>query len=184
MIPETFPIVYLCSHDSKFGRFYLAASDKGLVRTALPFSDGDEFEKSLQDKFTIKFEKNHILNKACLELDEFFTYKRKNFSIPFDIQEGTDFQRAVWHQLENIPYGRTFSYKQIATLINNPKASQAVGQANKVNPLPLLIPCQRCIGSSGALVGYAGNNPENLKFKEKLLLFEKSKNGLLSLIGQ
>lgn len=176
--------VYFSSHDSKFGQFYLAASDKGLVRVSLPFSDSKQFEKSLQDKFNIKFGKNDILDKTCSELDEFFSYKRTKFSIPFDIQDGTDFQRSVWRQLEKIPYGKTFSYKKIADMINNPKASQAVGQANKANPIPLFIPCHRCIGSSGALVGYAGNNPDNLKFKEKLLLFEKNKNGLLSLINQ
>lgn len=175
-------IVYWTFHDSVFGRFYLAASDKGLVKVSLPLNNNDHFEESIQDRFHIVFERNHILKQACLELDEFFAYKRKKFSVPFDIREGTTFQQSVWCQLEKIPYGKTYSYKQIATMINNPNAVRAVGQANKLNPLPLFIPCHRCIGSSGALVGYAGSNPKNLKFKEKLLLFEKNKNSLLSLI--
>ncbi len=174
--------VYLTTYESPLGFFTIVASDKGLIKVSLPISDKHEFEQKLSNQFLIKKEKNSILQQACHELDEFFTYKRKNFTIPFDIQEGTDFQRSVWQQLEKIPYGKTYSYKQIAAMIDNPNAVRAVGQANRLNPLPLFIPCHRCIGSSGALVGYAGSNPKNLKFKEKLLLFEKNKNSLLSMI--
>ena len=68
-------------------------------------------------------------------------------------------------------------------MINNPGAVRAVGLANKANPLPIFIPCHRVIGANGTLVGYAGNDPQNLKFKAKLLQFEKEKTGLLSMIN-
>ena len=176
--------VYLSYYNSKMGRITLVASNKGLVRVSLPLNNSTNFEELLQNRFEVKFEKNHILERVCKELDEFFTYKRKKFDVPFDIQEGTDFQRKVWNQLLKIPYGKTYSYKQIANMINNPGAVRAVGSANKANPLPLFIPCHRCIGSNGSLVGYAGNDPKNLKFKADLLQFEKNKNSLFTLLSK
>ena len=176
--------VYLAYYNSKMGRITLVASNKGLIRVSLPLNNNNNFEGFIQDRFEVKFEKNHILEHACQELDEFFAYKRKKFEIPFDIQEGTEFQRKVWNQLLKIPYGKTYSYKQIATMIDNPGAVRAVGSANKANPLPLFIPCHRCIGSNGALVGYAGNDPKNLKFKADLLQFEKNKNNLFTLLSK
>ena len=175
--------VFLTNYDSKLGRIKLVASDKGLIRVSLPISGQDNFEKNISDKFEIKHERNDILTQACKELDEFFSYKRKNFTVPLDIQEGTEFQKQVWDQLQKVPYGKTYSYKKIAELINNPGAVRAIGLANKANPLPLFIPCHRVIGANGALVGFAGNDPNNLKFKSKLLDFEKNKNGILNLLS-
>jgi len=92
------------------------------------------------------------------------------FDFKYDLQ-GTDFQKKVWHALEQIPYGETRSYKDIATAIGNAKASRAVGMANNRNPITIAVPCHRVIGSSGKLVGYAGG----LEMKEKVLELE-SKN--------
>ena len=80
------------------------------------------------------------------------------------------FRLAVWKELQNIPYGQTTSYKEIAQKINKPKACRAVGMANNKNPLPIIIPCHRVIGSNGKLIGYAGG----LKLKNYLLELEKS----------
>ena len=172
--------VFLDYYESKFGKITLVASDTGLMRVSLPLKNSSGFEKRLVENYNVIYGNNSILDQAKGELEEFFSYARKKFEVPFDLQDGTDFQRGVWNELLKIPYGRTYSYKQIAMKLNNPGAVRAVGLANKANPLPLFIPCHRVIGSNGALVGYAGNDPENLKFKDKLLSFEKNKNSLLN----
>jgi methylated-DNA-[protein]-cysteine S-methyltransferase len=174
--------VYFSYFESKMGRISLVASNRGLIKTSLPLNSSSKFEEDLHKHYEVKNEKNSILDQACVQLSEFFLYKRKKFDIPYDIQEGTDFQRKVWNQLQMIPYGKTYSYKQIALKINNPGAVRAIGLANKANPLPLFIPCHRVIGSDGSLVGYAGSDPKNLDFKAKLLKFEKSKGGLDSFL--
>ena len=110
-----------------------------------------------------------LLSMATFQLDEYFLGKRTTFSLPFKLT-GTPFQLAVWKELQNIPYGQTTSYKEIAQKINKPKAYRAVGMANNKNPLPIIIPCHRVIGSNGKLIGYAGG----LKLKNYLLELEKS----------
>ena len=110
-----------------------------------------------------------LLSMATIQLDEYFQGKRTIFSLPFKLT-GTPFQLAVWKELQNIPYGQTTSYKEIAQKINKPKAYRAVGMANNKNPLPIIIPCHRVIGSNGKLIGYAGG----LKLKNYLLELEKS----------
>lgn len=110
-----------------------------------------------------------LLSMATIQLDEYFQGKRTTFSLPFKLT-GTPFQLAVWKELQNIPYGQTTSYKEIAQKINKPKAYRAVGMANNKNPLPIIIPCHRVIGSNGKLIGYAGG----LKLKNYLLELEKS----------
>lgn len=98
-------------------------------------------------------------NELCIrckqQLQEYFDGKRQAFDLPLD-QQGTDFQRSIWMQLMHIPFGRTVSYQDIASTINNPKAVRAVGAANGKNPVPIIVPCHRVIGSNGALTGYAG----------------------------
>ena len=94
--------------------------------------------------------------KACLkQIDEYFWGKRKEFLIKLDPQ-GTDFQKSVWRQLEKIPYGAVVSYREIADIIGKPKAYRAVGSANGQNPIAIIIPCHRVIGSDGRLTGYGG----------------------------
>ena len=112
-----------------------------------------------------------IVSTCKNELDKYFAGKLKKFTIPLEFVKGTDFQRSVWRALQSIPYGETRSYKEIATLIGNPKAVRAVGGANNKNPIGIVIPCHRVIGSSGKLVGYAGG----LEKKEMLLKLEGKK---------
>jgi O-6-methylguanine DNA methyltransferase len=117
----------------------------------------------------LTFGKNcDLSDKAISEINEYINGERKNFSIPF-ILEGTEFQKKVWNQLIKIPYGTTKTYKQIAELIGNPKACRAVGNANNKNPIAIVVPCHRVIGTNGKLIGYAGG----LDMKEKLLEIEK-----------
>ena len=94
--------------------------------------------------------------KTCLkQINEYFSGKRKEFLLKLDPQ-GTNFQKMVWQQLEKIPYGAVVSYGEIASIIGKPKASRAVGSANGQNPIAIIIPCHRVIGSDGSLTGYGG----------------------------
>lgn len=105
------------------------------------------------------------------ELTEYFEEKRKKFDFPYELK-GTEFQKKVWKALCDIPYGETRTYKEIATVIGNAKASRAVGMANNKNPIMIAVPCHRVIGSNGKLVGYAGG----LDMKDGLLNIEKKGN--------
>ncbi|MFO3717406.1 methylated-DNA--[protein]-cysteine S-methyltransferase [Anaerococcus sp. ENR1011] len=116
-----------------------------------------------------KDEKNEITDKVIDELKEYLKGTRKNFTIyDFILLEGTDFQKRVWQELLNIPYGQTKTYKEIARGINNEKATRAVATAIGKNPLMIIIPCHRVIGSDGKLRGYA----YGLDVKKKLLALE------------
>ena len=94
--------------------------------------------------------------------------KRKSFDLPVK-PEGTDFQKNVWEHLQQIPYGQTRTYGDLATMIGNKKASRAVGMANHCNPILILIPCHRVIGANGSLTGYAAG----IEAKKYLLRMEK-----------
>lgn len=117
-------------------------------------------ESSIQISFVIK--------ECVRQLNLYFKGELKEFNLPL-APKGTDFQESVWKALCQVPYGTTASYKDIAIAIGNPKACRAIGMANNHNPIPIIIPCHRIIGSNGKLVGYAGG----LDIKEKLLELEK-----------
>jgi O-6-methylguanine DNA methyltransferase len=110
---------------------------------------------------------NELLSQAANELRDYFMGKLRVFYVPLDMQ-GTDFQLSVWNCLRKIPYGETRSYAQIAEEIGKPKAVRAVGAANGSNPIPIIVPCHRVIGSSGKLTGYGGGLP----LKKRLLELE------------
>jgi len=105
------------------------------------------------------------------ELKEYFNLKRKDFNIMLDIS-GRPFQKRVWKQLQNIPFGEIVSYKTIAERIKQPKAFRAIGHANSVNPVAIIIPCHRVINSDGTIGGYSGG----IGVKEKLLELEGVKS--------
>ena len=108
-----------------------------------------------------------LTNQAATQLQEYFSGKRTEFSVPVD-PEGSEFQKAVWSQLQTIPYGQTRTYAQVAEAIGSPKSYRGVGMANNKNPIPILIPCHRVIGANGNLVGYAAG----IKIKDYLLKLE------------
>lgn len=112
---------------------------------------------------------NHITDEACKQLSEYFFERRKFFSLDL-ILEGTEFQKKVWTELREIPYGTTATYKDIATAIGADKAYRAVGNANNKNKIGIVIPCHRVIGSDGSLTGYAGG------IEVKRFLIEHEKN--------
>ena len=108
------------------------------------------------------------VHQACQQqLEEYFMGRRKAFDLPL-APEGTPFQQEVWALLRTIPYGSTLSYGQVAAALGRPRAARAVGLANNRNPIPIIIPCHRVVGSSGKLVRYAGGLP----IKETLLELE------------
>ena len=109
-----------------------------------------------------------ILARTVLQLTEYFAWTRRYFNLPL-APHGTDFQKTAWQALEKIPYGETRNYREQAGLAGNPRAVRAIGGANNKNPILIIIPCHRVIGSSGDLVGYAGG----LDRKKWLLEHEK-----------
>ena len=111
-----------------------------------------------------------VLRKATTQLDMYFAGKLKDFNLPLNAV-GTTFRQTVWQELQNIPYGETITYKELAIKINNPKAIRAVGGANHHNPISIIIPCHRVIGANGKLVGYGGG----MEAKDFLLKHELAK---------
>lgn len=114
------------------------------------------------------------LQETMRQLRAYFAGELENFDLPL-APDGTDFQRNVWRNLCDIPFGETISYGELAKRVGNPKASRAVGAANGQNPIPIIIPCHRVIGSNGKLTGFGGGLP----IKEKLLALEQRQLRLL-----
>ena len=154
--------MYFKTYDTVIGKIIIEESEEKISR--IEIVNGTE-------NFDGKEEETELINKTYKELDEYFRSKRTNFDIPLKI-EGTEFQKKVWNELLEIPYGETRSYLDIAKRVGNPKASRAVGMANHNNKIIIIIPCHRVIGSNKKLIGYAGG----LDVKEKLLKLEQNCN--------
>lgn len=148
---------------SPVGQLKLVASDKGLA--AILWENDNPRRVRLAP---VSEDKNHpVLLEAERQLKDYFSGKRKSFSVKLDFK-GTEFQKRVWAALLTIPFGETRSYGQIAEQIKNPKAVRAVGAANGKNPISIIAPCHRVIGSTGKLTGFAGG----LEAKARLLALE------------
>ncbi|MHC1720427.1 MAG: methylated-DNA--[protein]-cysteine S-methyltransferase [Clostridiaceae bacterium] len=150
-------------YETSIGKVMFA--DDGYSITKLYYRDKGPIDKEHVIKET------ELIKKAYGELVEYLEGKRKSFDIPL-APKGTEFQMNVWKALQEIPYGETRTYKEIAETIGNPKACRAVGLSNNRNPISIIIPCHRVIGSNGKLVGYAGG----LEVKEYLLKLENQSN--------
>jgi methylated-DNA-[protein]-cysteine S-methyltransferase len=148
--------------DSPVGRLAIAGDEGGLryilfgsgKRAAQPARDWEESASG-------------IVAETVRQLQAYFAKKLIRFDLPL-MPEGTAFQLAVWRELERIPYGEVISYGELAKRIGRPQASRAVGAANGSNPIPIVVPCHRVIGSNGKLTGYGGGLP----IKETLLGLE------------
>jgi methylated-DNA-[protein]-cysteine S-methyltransferase len=149
--------------DSPVGQLKLVASDKGLV--AILWHDDKPRRVPLTD--LVEDPRHSILAKTEQQLREYFAGKRKAFDLPLDMR-GTTFQKNVWEALLAIPFGQTRSYGELAKQLGAPSASRAVGAANGRNPISIIVPCHRVIGSSGKLTGFAGG----LETKARLLGLE------------
>ena len=130
-------------YESPCGPMEICASDKGI--TSVLFVN----------KMLAKQQGSDVLTDCVIQLDEYFRKKRTVFAIPLDLR-GTNFQRSVWDELLNIPFGKTISYLKLATTLGDKKSIRAVGGANGKNPVSIIIPCHRVIGANGDLVGYSG----------------------------
>jgi len=147
------------SYHSPLGWLHIAGNICGL--TAMTFID-------VPAAATIKLPLA-LLEEAIIQLDEYFLGKRQHFSLPL-APEGTPFQQEVWRHVQQIPFGHTKTYYEIAAELGKPTASRAVGHANMRNPLAIFIPCHRVIGQQGKLTGYAGG----IWRKEWLLRHERA----------
>ena len=135
---------YTACYRSEIGPFEVIGNRKGIL--TITFNKAP----SVPDR------KLPACMQDCLQqLDEYFKGRRRQFSVPL-LLKGTDFQKAVWRQLKKIPFGETASYGDVARAVGRPKAFRAVGSANNKNPVPVIIPCHRVIGSDGKLVGFGG----------------------------
>lgn len=155
--------MYYTVYQSKYCPIILVGDNKGLSKIYLQTGEG---------KQSVIIEPDWILNdnfftEAVQQIEEYLAGERTEFNLRLN-PTGTDYQKQVWRMLAKIPYGKVYSYKDIAELVGNPKASRAVGMANAKNPLPIIVPCHRVIGSSGKLTGYACG----LKIKKILLDIE------------
>jgi len=157
--------------ESPVGKLKLVASDKGLV--AVLWQNDRPTRVRLAEP--AEDDQHPVLLKAERQLGEYFAGKRKEFSIPLDMR-GTPFQKTVWEALLAIPFGETRSYGQLANQLGNPNATRAVGAANGRNPLSIIVPCHRVIGSSGKLTGFGGG----LETKAQLLSLEQKDRTLFS----
>ncbi|MEJ2554991.1 MAG: methylated-DNA--[protein]-cysteine S-methyltransferase [Anaerolineae bacterium] len=101
------------------------------------------------------FDSHPVLDEATRQIAEYFDGTRHAFDLPIDLQ-GTQFQREVWQQLLRVPFGQMVSYQAIANVIDRPRAARAVGAANGSNPISIIVPCHRVVGSDGSLTGYGG----------------------------
>lgn len=139
----------------------ISITEENAALTALYFAG-----EPLADSLTVSA--TPVLSQAFTELNAYLTGQLQQFSVPL-APKGTAFMQSVWQALQTIPYGTVASYKDIAEVINNPKATRAVGMANSKNPLPIFIPCHRVINHNGKLGGYSGG----LDIKKKLLQLEQ-----------
>ncbi len=163
--------MYYCYLPTPIGDLLLAGDDEALSLIGFP-----------EGKMRRDPDPDWIFNEkpfaaARQQLHEYFAGKRKSFDLPLQLT-GTDFQVQVLEELQRIPYGETTSYGTIAKRIGRPKAVRAVGAANGRNPLPIVIPCHRVIGSSGDLTGFGGG----LETKEALLRLEAENSDLMKAV--
>ena len=156
---------------SPVGRLKLVASDEGLAAVL--------WENDRPARVPLRMDEadahHPVLREAERQLTEYFARRRTTFDLPLD-PSGTPFQQEVWRALRTIPFGETRSYQQIAEQIGRPQAVRAVGAANGRNPLSIVAPCHRVIGSSGHLTGFAAG----LETKAYLLELEGARTGSLA----
>ncbi|WP_076997324.1 methylated-DNA--[protein]-cysteine S-methyltransferase [Variovorax sp. KK3] len=149
--------------DSRLGDIVLAATDRGLAGAWF------DQQRHWPDMAGWQSDPDHpALREAALQLADYFAGRRRHFDLPLDLSHGTAFQQAVWQALLAIPMGRTTSYGTLSSDIGSPAAVRAVGAAVGRNPISVIVPCHRVVGSNGSLTGYAGG----LERKSALLTLE------------
>ena len=154
----------VCTHyESPLGTMLLAASDRGLAGVwFLGQRHGPDTRGWREDA------QHPVLREAVAQLAAYFAGERTGFDLPLDLQAGTPFQQSVWDALRAIPCGGTTSYAQLARRLGKPQAARAIGAAVGRNPVSIVVPCHRVLGTDGTLTGYAGG----LERKTALLQLE------------
>ena len=161
-------LVFYTTIESPVGLLLLAGDERGLRRVSF---ENSKRSAALQRDWK---QDGGTFTEVIRQLHAYFGGELKDFDLPLSL-EGTEFQLRVWRSLRAIPYGETISYGQLAHRIGQPKAVRAVGLANGCNPIPIIIPCHRVIGSDGSLTGFGGGLPN----KKKLLALESRQRSLL-----
>ncbi|HEU4965486.1 MAG TPA: methylated-DNA--[protein]-cysteine S-methyltransferase [Bacilli bacterium] len=157
-----------CEHSGR--TYYVAMTERGVALTTLGNEDYEEFEASVRKRFGAQVElvRDADRLKSCTEqIRDYFSGNRQTFDLPLDLH-GTEFQRQVWNALSAIPFGKHKTYGQVAREIGREKAVRAVGAACGANPVPIIVPCHRVIGTNGSLTGFAGG----LDLKKAMLELE------------
>ena len=162
LLDSPYPEIFMNDYNYQYlntpvGRLRLVSDGAALLRVEFEGQHGTD-GRELNDQ---------VLTDAIRQLREYFSGQRREFNLPL-AQEGTDFQQRVWQALTAIPYGESRSYRDIAVALGNRQATRAVGAANGRNPLPIVVPCHRVVGSDGWLTGFAGG----LEAKRTLLELE------------
>ena len=159
--------------ESPIGLLLIESNGKAITQITLP-GKGDpsslktkSAKRASQTSKSDDNEADGVLARAEVQLAEYFAGKRTEFDLPLEL-EGTQFQSDVWLSLAEIPYGKTISYAELASMVGRPSAFRAVGQANGANPIPIVLPCHRVIASGGGIGGYGGG----LDMKRQLLAIE------------
>ena len=151
---------YYCSLPSPIGHIFICQNDGAL--SAISCTEPNDKNERI-------YELTPLLKEGCRQLEEYFKGERKSFSLPIELN-ATPFKKRVYEELSQIPYGRTVTYKELASMAGSPKAARAVGSAMASNPIMIVLPCHRVLGSDGSMTGYA----YGIKKKEYLLKLEKS----------
>lgn len=169
--------IYYESMNTDIGQLWIGYTNKGLAR--LDFSTRREhFIEDLKKDYNTIIEHDGASSDYSKQISLYLDKKLKNFDLPLDLL-GTPFQISVWQELLKIPYGEVRAYKDIAVAVGREKGFRAVGMANNRNPVSIVVPCHRVIGSSGELVGYGGGIEAKVKLLrlEGLNIIEKERKG-------
>jgi len=154
--------LYMSSTASPYGECVVLATEAGVCWAGTPGTAAREgqtwVERRLPGIYIVSHEEIALLQQAIDELRRYLAGERLHFTCPLDLR-GTPFQVAVWQELVRIPYGEIRTYSEIARAIGRPTATRAVGMANGANPVAIIVPCHRVIGSNGTLTGYGGGLP-------------------------